>query len=63
MKSPNKQNQGIAQTIIDDKNMKFAMILLLFYTPSGHLANKKQLQEGIYKKAHKWWEILLIMAV
>ena len=33
IKSPDKQNQGIAQKIIDDKNMKFAMLSMLFYTP------------------------------
>ena len=41
IKSPNKENQGIGQKIVDDKNMKFAKFSLLFYTPSGHLANKK----------------------
>ena len=30
IKSPDKQNQGIAQKIINNKNMKFAMFSLLF---------------------------------
>ena len=39
--------------------MKFAMFSLLFYAPSGHLANEKQLQKGCYK----WRAILLIQTL
>jgi len=36
MKLLDKQNLGIAQKIVGDKNMEFAMLSQLFYTSTVH---------------------------
>ena len=36
MKSLDKQNLGIAQKIVGDKNLEFAMLSQLFYTRTVH---------------------------
>ncbi len=36
MKSLDKQNVGIAQKIVGDKNIEFAMVSQLFYTRTVH---------------------------